>query len=124
MKILIADDSRVMRSIVDRIVLSIGYDSVHAGNGREVMEILRKEQGEVGLVLLDWNMPELTGYQVLCAMQKDCLYRNIPVLMISTESEDDKMTAALDAGAAGYLPKPFTSEQLAAKIQEVLAPPH
>jgi two-component system, chemotaxis family, chemotaxis protein CheY len=121
MKIIIADDSRVMRNIIDRIATSLGYDTIHAGNGHEVIEILQKGQEEIGLILLDWNMPEWSGYQVLKAMQGNDDYRRIPVLMVSTDSEDEKTAMALDAGASGYLSKPFTSEDLAAKIQEVLS---
>jgi len=120
MKILIADDSRVMRNIIDRIVTSIGYETIQAENGKEVLGILQNEKEEIGLVLLDLNMPELSGYQVLKAMQEDSNYRNIPVLIVSTDSEEDKTAMALDAGAHGYLPKPFTSEDLTAKIQETL----
>ncbi len=122
MKIMIADDSRVMRNIIDRIVTSLGYETIHAGNGQEVIEILKKGEEEVGLILLDWNMPEWSGYQVLKAMQGNNDYRRIPVLMVSTDSEDDKTAMAVDAGAWGYLSKPFTSADLAAKIQEVLTP--
>jgi len=119
---MIADDSRVMRNIIDRIVTSLGYETIHAGNGQEVIEILKKGEEEVGLILLDWNMPEWSGYQVLKAMQGNNDYRRIPVLMVSTDSEDDKTAMAVDAGAWGYLSKPFTSADLAAKIQEVLTP--
>jgi len=122
MKIMIADDSRVMRNIIDRIVTSLGYDTIHAGNGHEVIEILQKGEEEVGLILLDWNMPEWSGYQVLKAMKGNNDYRKIPVLIVSTDSEDDKTAMAADAGAWGYLSKPFTAEDLAAKIQEVLNP--
>lgn len=121
MKIMIADDSRVMRNIIDRIVTSLGHETVHAGNGQEVIEILQKGEEKVGLILLDWNMPERSGYQVLKAMQGNDDYRKIPVLMVSTDSEDDKTAMATDAGAWGYLSKPFTSEDLAAKIKEILA---
>jgi two-component system, chemotaxis family, chemotaxis protein CheY len=121
MKIIIADDSRVMRNIIDRTVTSLGYETIHAGNGQDVIEILQKEKEEIGLILLDWNMPELTGYQVLKTMQGNKYYRKIPVLMVSTDSEDDKTDMALDAGARGYLSKPFKSEDLIAKIQEVLS---
>lgn len=121
MKIMIADDSRVMRNIIARTVTSLGYDTIDAENGKEVIGILQKGKEEIGLILLDWNMPELTGYEVLKAMQENSDYRKIPVLIVSTDSENDKTAMALDAGASGYLPKPFTSEELAAKIQKTLA---
>jgi two-component system chemotaxis response regulator CheY len=121
MKIMIVDDSRVMRNIIDRIVTSLGYDTIHAENGKEVMGILQNGGEEIGLILLDWNMPELSGYQVLQAIRGNRDYRKIPVLIVSTDSEKDKTAMALDAGASGYLPKPFTPEELSAKIQKTLA---
>jgi two-component system chemotaxis response regulator CheY len=120
MKMIIADDSRVMRSIIERVIRAMGYESLHASNGQEVLELLEKNGKEIGLVLLDWNMPVLDGFEVLKSMQAHSTYGNIPVLMVSTESEDGKAAQAVDAGARGYLPKPFTSDDLTAMIQKTL----
>ena len=120
MKIIIADDSRVMRNIIERVIGSMGYETVHASNGQEVLELLEKNGKEIGLILLDWNMPVLDGFEVLKSMREHSTYGNIPVLMVSTESEDDKAAQALKAGARGYLPKPFTPEDLTTIIQKTL----
>lgn len=120
MKIIIADDSRVMRNIIARVIGSMGYESVHASNGQEVLELLEKNGKEIGLILLDWNMPVLDGFEVLKSMREHSAYGNIPVLMVSTESEDAKAAQALDAGARGYLPKPFTPDDLTTIIQKTL----
>ncbi len=119
MKIIVADDSRVMRSIIEKVIQSMGHHAIHASNGQEVLDLLDREGAEVDLVLLDWNMPVMNGFEVLIRIQKMKLHRQIPVLMISTESEKTKIEQALRAGARGYLPKPFTSEELASEIQSV-----
>lgn len=120
MRVIVADDSRVMRSIIQKVLHSLGHEVTHAANGREVVDILEKAGGEVNLVLLDWNMPVMNGFEVLSHMKSQNLGRDIPVLMISTESEDGRIEQAIRAGAQGYLSKPFTSEELAAGIRNAL----
>lgn len=120
MKIMIADDSRVMRNIIEKVIKAMGYETVHAGNGQEALDLLEKNGKEIGLILLDWNMPVLDGLEVLKSMREQGTYRDIPVLMVSTESEDEKASQAVDAGARGYLSKPFTPEALSAIIQKTL----
>jgi two-component system, chemotaxis family, chemotaxis protein CheY len=112
MKIIIADDSKVMRNIIENAVKPLGLATLHAGNGQEVLDFLKKEGNEIGLILLDWNMPVMNGLEVLETIKKNNLYPNIPVLIVSTESEDDKMSKAFAAGAKGYISKPFTAERL------------
>ena len=112
MKIIIADDSRVMRNIIENAVKSLGLATLHAGNGQEVLDFLEREGNEIGLILLDWNMPVMNGLEVLETIKKNNVYTHIPVLIVSTESEDDKMSKAFAAGAKGYISKPFTPERL------------
>ena len=112
MKIIIADDSRVMRNIIENAIRPLGMATLHAGNGQEVLDFLETEGSEIGLILLDWNMPVMNGLEVLETIKKNNIYRHIPVLIVSTESEDDKMSRAFAAGAKGYISKPFTPERL------------
>ena len=112
MKIIIADDSKVMRNIIENAIRPLGLATIHAGNGQEVLDCLEKQGSEVGLILLDWNMPVMSGIEVLETIKKNNVYAHIPVLIVSTESEDDKMTRAFQAGAKGYISKPFTPERL------------
>jgi two-component system chemotaxis response regulator CheY len=86
--------------------------TIHAGNGQEVMDCLEKQGDEIGLILLDWNMPVMNGLEVLETIKRNKIYSHIPVLIVSTESEDDKMSKAFAAGAKGYISKPFTPERL------------
>jgi two-component system chemotaxis response regulator CheY len=118
MKLIVADDSRLVRGIVDKIVTALGFEALHAANGKETLDIL--ENGGISLVLLDWNMPVLNGMDVIKKMRSDDRFKNIPVLMVSTESEEDRIQQVLTAGAQGYLPKPFTPGQLTEAIGRVL----
>ena len=112
MKIIIADDSRVMRNIIENALKPLNVETIHAGNGGEVLECLEKQGNEISLILLDWNMPVMNGLEVLKTIKKNNLYAHIPVLIVSTEAEDDKMDKAFEAGAKGYLSKPFTPDKL------------
>lgn len=112
MKIIIADDSRVMRNIIENAIKPLGLATVHAANGKEVLDCLERDGNEIGLILLDWNMPVMNGLEVLETIKRNNVYTHIPVLIVSTESEDDKMSQAFAAGAKGYISKPFTPERL------------
>ena len=120
MKVIVADDSILMRQIITGLVESIGFETLHATNGQEVLDLLEKGGEDVCLLLLDWNMPVMDGIETLEAMQKNSHYKSTPVVMVSTESEENSIARAIDAGAKGYITKPFTQEDLAAKIKEVL----
>lgn len=120
MKVIIADDSRLVRGIVEKTVASAGFEALPAGNGRDALNILETDYKDVRIVLLDWNMPVLNGIDVIKNMRRDDRFKEIPVLMVSTESEESRIQEAIDAGAQGYLTKPFTPEQLKDAIRHVL----
>jgi two-component system chemotaxis response regulator CheY len=120
MKLIVADDSRMVRGIVSRIVEPLGYEVAAAGNGQEALNLLETASEPIDLVLLDWNMPVLTGIDVIRKMRADLRFKNIPVLMVSTESEDTRIKQAMEAGAQGYLTKPFTPDQLKKAIDRAL----
>ena len=120
MKALIVDDSMVTRNIIKKFIKAMGYDALEAGNGKLALELLEKQAHEVELILLDWNMPVLNGYETLKRVRENKAYEHICVIMISTESEDDTIDQALAAGASGYLAKPFTEEDFTEKIRTTL----
>jgi two-component system chemotaxis response regulator CheY len=120
MRLIVADDSRLIRGIIDKTATSIGFEVIHAANGKEALNILEAGGKDINLVLLDWNMPMMNGIDVLRKMRGDDRFKEIPVLMISTESEDDKIREAIDAGAHGYLTKPFNADKLTGAIHQVL----
>lgn len=119
MKVIVADDSQVMRMIIEKIVKALGYQAIHAGNGQEVLSVLEKGFQDIDLILLDWNMPVMDGLETLTRIKKIDPECDIPILMVSTESEDDKVRQAMNAGAGGYISKPFTAETLGAVIRQV-----
>jgi len=120
MKVLVVDDSSVIRKIIKVTVDLLQMEIIEAQDGKEALEIISKKYNEINLVLLDWNMPEKSGYEVLLEIKDNILYRNIPVMMVTTEGQSSSIVAAIKAGAANYLTKPFSCEELAEKILECI----
>lgn len=120
MKILSADDSAMIRKVIRGAVEMIGHELLEAKDGQEALEILERWHSEIGLILLDWNMPRLDGLSVLKKIQADPRYKSIPVMMVTTEIERTRVVEAVEAGARNYLMKPFTQADLVAKISETL----
>src|SRR3990167_8588858 len=114
MKVLVVDDSAIMRKVIAQILEMLGHDSVPASNGLEAFDRL-KEHEDVRLILLDWNMPEMNGIEFLREVKGRQRLSEIPVIMLTTESERRKMIEAIEAGAKHYLTKPFQPETLATK---------
>ena len=121
MKVLVVDDSLVVRTIIEKTVKPMGYEALHAGNGQEALDILAQQADAIELVLLDWNMPVMDGHETIMNIKKNKAYDHLCIIMISTESEDESIDRALSAGANGYLAKPFSQEELTAKIESTLA---
>jgi len=119
MKVIIADDSRMIRTIIEKVTSSLGYETLHAGNGQEVLDHLSEEGENVNLILLDWNMPVMDGYSALKKIKQNDKYKKIPVLMISTEAEEEKVQRVMNEGAIGYISKPFTPEELEDVLKKV-----
>jgi len=114
---LIVDDSSVMRKIVERALRQAGLDplEVHeACSGTEGLEVLRTKQ--VDLILSDINMPSMDGLEFLRQIRAQQLALGVPVVMITTESSEDHVKAAIQAGARGYIRKPFTAEQVKERV--------
>ena len=121
MKALVVDDSLVVRTIIQNVLKPLGYEVLQAGNGKEALELLDEHAPSVELVLLDWNMPVMDGYETIKCIRADDAHKGLCILMISTESEDEKVDQAMAAGANGYLAKPFSEEELAEKIKTTLS---
>jgi two-component system chemotaxis response regulator CheY len=120
MKLLVVDDSMLIRKIVRAVADALKLEAVEALDGVEALQRLEENQGEIDLVLLDWNMPEKSGYDVLVEIKRDKRYSRIPVMMVTTEGQKGSIVAAVRAGADNYLTKPFTIEELQSKIMECL----
>ena len=116
MRAIIVDDSRAMRSMLRKIIDEMGFEVVaEAGNGREALERLAVT-GPLELALLDWNMPEMNGYELLCALRADKKWASMRVMLVTTETEAAQILRALDAGADEYLIKPFHKDALRDKL--------
>ena len=115
MHALIVDDSKAMRSVLRNMLREAGFEVSEAGNGREALERLRQNQ-EIELALVDWNMPEMDGFDFICAMRADPAFDRMCVLMVTTETDLGRVSQALGAGANEYLMKPFTKEALLGKL--------
>ncbi len=117
MKFLVVDDSMVIRNIHKNTLKENGFsdsDIHEADNGLSALEIALKEQ--INLFLVDWNMPEMNGYQFVCAVRSNPAYNNLRLMMVTTESELSQMVSVLNAGADEYVMKPFTREIIFDKL--------
>ena len=120
MKMLVVDDSSVIRKIIRTAADMLQMETAEAQDGLEAMEIINEKYNEIDLVLLDWNMPQMNGYDALVEMKGNDNTKHIPVMMVTTEGQHSNIVAAIRAGASNYLVKPFTIEELEAKILECM----
>lgn len=120
MKILIAEDSALMRRIIVKVVTEKKFEPLESVNGAEVLAKLRKNDSDIGLIILDWNMPVMSGYEALGKIRAQEKYNKIPILMATADGVAEDVIKAIKAGVNGYLVKPYTPESLSAKIDEVL----
>ena len=121
--VLVVDDSAAIRKILQRVLHQTGM-GIHAifeaGDGMEALEILKQQR--IKLILTDINMPRMDGIQLLAAIQASPAWRDIPVVMITTEGGETKVGEAVRLGAAGYVRKPFTADQIKEKLAGILEP--
>ena len=118
---LIVDDSSVMRKIVERALRQAGLDAMvvfEAGSGADGLEVLRSKQ--VDLILSDINMPSMDGLEFVRQIKAQNLAPGVPVVMITTESSEAHVKQAIEAGARGYIRKPFTAEQVKERVLPLL----
>jgi two-component system, chemotaxis family, chemotaxis protein CheY len=120
MKLLSIDDSRTIRRVISGIGAMLGYEVLEAENGEVGLRVLAEQHDEIGLVLLDWNMPGMNGLEVLVAAKADQRFAHIPIMMVTTEGEKDYIIKSIQAGAVHYQTKPFSQEEMAARIMEAM----
>ena len=120
MKILVVDDFSTMRRIVRNLLVELGFSNPliqEADDGQNAIEMLRKTP--VDLVVTDWNMPNMTGIELLRAIRAEPALKGVPVLMVTAENNRDQIIAAAQAGVNGYIVKPFTAITLQEKINKI-----
>ena len=115
MRVLVIDDSRAVRMIIGSILGELGMDVVEADDGRQALAML-EENPDVELMLVDWNMPQMNGFDFIRAVRSQHAYDGVRIMMVTTETEGAQVARALEAGANEYLMKPFTKEVLVAKL--------
>lgn len=118
MRIMLVDDSQTMRNVQKKILAGLGHtDIVEASDGQDALSKVGASNPQ--LILLDWNMPNLDGMGFLKAFRQK--NKTTPVVMVTTEAEKSRVVEAIKAGVNNYLVKPFTPEDLKAKIEATLA---
>ncbi len=122
MKILSVDDSKTIRSALKSIVEVIGIEVLEAEDGLKALEVLKKEYKDIDLIILDWEMPNMNGIEFLKEAKGVEEYKSIPVIMLTTINQKERMIEAIRSGAKQYLTKPFTSEDLLTKIIQTVGP--
>ena len=123
-RVLIVDDSAAMRGFVRRVVELSGFEAdifLEAGDGKEALDLLSANW--VDVVLTDINMPNMNGEELLSSMSADETLSTIPAIVVSTDGTDLRRSRMQELGARGYVRKPFTPEELRAKLEEVLGVP-
>lgn len=118
MKVLVVDDFATMRKIIRNILKQIGFEHiVEAEDGHAALQVLKNE--EVGLVVTDWNMPNLTGIELLRQIRQNPNTAKVPVLMVTAEGLKENVLEAVKAGVNNYVVKPFTAEVFQEKIEAI-----
>jgi two-component system, chemotaxis family, chemotaxis protein CheY len=119
LKILVVDDFATMRKVIRNLLKQIGYENiVEAEDGINAMKVLKSQK--VDLIVSDWNMPNMTGLELLKAVRGDDELKPIPFLMVTAEALQENVIAAIKAGVNNYIVKPFTAEMLNEKIKKIL----
>lgn len=118
MKILIVDDFSTMRRIIKNLLRDLGFSNTHeADDGVTALPMLKS--GDFQFLVTDWNMPGMTGIDLLKAVRADEKLRTLPVLMVTAEAKRDQIIEAAQAGVNGYVVKPFTAQALKEKIEKI-----
>jgi len=115
-KALVVDDSIAIRQIERRYLEELGFEVLEAENGEEALKVVQ-ENPDIELILLDWHMPVMNGYEFLKKLRENPEWSDIKVMMVTTENQQKSVIEAIMAGANEYLMKPFDKEMLETKIR-------
>ena len=116
MRAMVIDDSRAMRMILKRIVIKLNYEVTEAGDGLEAINLLATMTEVPELALIDWNMPNMNGLEFVTKVRANPRLREMTLVMVTTESEQNQIVRALAAGAHEYVIKPFTEGSMIEKL--------
>jgi two-component system chemotaxis response regulator CheY len=116
-RVLAVDDSKTMRDMVNFTLKNAGFEVVEAEDGLKALEVVKTQA--VDVVLTDINMPNMDGVSLVRALRAQAQFRSTPILILTTEGGDDKKAAGREAGATGWIVKPFSPDKLIAVINKV-----
>lgn len=117
MRILVVDDDEIFRNLVKKVLLDENYEVITAENGLKGFEVIERENGNIDLAILDVNMPEMDGFELLSKIRSDKRFAHIPVLMLTIREFTEDQIAGYEYGADDYIPKPFDTNILIARIK-------
>ena len=118
--VLVVDDMSAMRKILKTLLNQLGFKNIdEAEDGKQALEKLRQNPDKYGLVITDWNMPNMTGIELVQAIRSDEKLKHLPVLMVTAEAKKENVLMAIKAGVNNYIVKPFTAETLKQKIEQI-----
>ncbi len=118
MKILIVDDFSTMRRIIKNLLRDLGFENTHeADDGNTALPMLK--EGDFDFLVTDWNMPGMSGIDLLKAIRSDQSLASLPALMVTAEAKREQIIEAAQAGVNGYVVKPFTAQILKEKIEKI-----
>jgi len=115
MQALVVDDSSTMRKVLKSILTGAGFEVIEAKCGADALESL--QQNRADLALFDWNMPEMSGIELLAKVRANRVYDDMKIMMVTTESEQSEIERAMREGANEYVMKPFTRDSILCKLQ-------
>ena len=118
MKVLVVDDFATMRRILKNILKQIGFTKIiDADDGSTALAMLKKNK--VDLIISDWNMPKVSGLELLKAVRSDESIKDMPFLMVTAEAQKDSVVQAIQAGVSNYVVKPFTPDTIKEKLEQI-----
>lgn len=121
LKILVVDDFPTMRKIVRQVLRQLGYNDVQeAEDGEAALKILRQKP-DIQFVISDWNMPNVTGIELLKSVRADPNLKGLPFLMVTAEADKENIVEAVKSGVSSYIVKPFNAATLKEKIEKIFA---
>ena len=118
MDVLTVDDFATMRRILKNILRQIGFTNIYeADHGKSALNMLKKQKFD--LILCDWNMPEMSGLELLNEIRSDNELKDTPFVMVTAEAQKNNIIEAVQAGVSNYVVKPFTAETISGKLEKV-----
>ncbi|MFA6011273.1 MAG: response regulator [Desulfobacteraceae bacterium] len=119
LEVLLVDDLSNMRRLLKNIIKSLGFKTIHeASDGKEGLAVL--DEQDIGLIISDWNMPNMTGIEFLKRIRSSEKHKNTPFLMVTAEATRENIIEAIGAGASNYVVKPVQADVLEAKLRSIL----